>query len=176
MNRKQKKANATGRNAGPTEQHVRLSYHMLGHPNFRALNGASTKVLLALAVRHTGYNNGRIVASYDEIAQTQSMSKTTVSRACKQLEYYGFIKLRKRGHFYGRRANEWEITFVKSAGYHPTHDWKHEKPKRNRPSSQSKPSTAVDEIINLPEYAHQRQEKIKSGYQNETETSIMVSN
>lgn len=139
---------------------------MLSSPNFLALKPASIKVLLEIARRHTGFNNGRIGASYDDLAKTLHMGKTTVFRACEELEYYGFIKLRKRGQFLGRKANEWEVTFLQSEGYHPEHEWKQAKPRRRKRSGRSQ-IDAVSEIVNSPEFLEQRREKIEARYSNE---------
>lgn len=166
MARKHKNINAKGRSLYDASQYLGLGYTMLSSPNFYALKPAAIKVLLEIGRRHTGYNNGRIAASYDDLAGTLHMGKTTVFRACEELEYYGFIKLRKRGQFWGRRANEWEVTFIRSEGYHPTHEWKQIKPRRQKRPARSR-SDAISEIANFPEFSEQRREKIEARYLNE---------
>lgn len=154
-----------GRSLYPTAQFVGLGYEMLNHENFRALSGASVKVLLLLATKHGGFNNGRLGLSYDQMASNLNMGKSTAYKACEELQYYGFIKLRKLGQFHGRLASEWEITFIRSEGYQPTHDWKQVKPRRNRRSSRSKPPSPIEEVINSPEYADSKRRKIETRYQ-----------
>lgn len=154
MHRKRKNnVNSKGREKYSPEQFIGLSYKMIRHPNFCALNGASLKVLLALCQKHTGFNNGKIGMSYDELAVTLHMGKTTAHRACQELEYYGFIKMRKKGRFYGRKATEWEITFLKSEGYHPSHDWKEIKTRRNARPKRRKATPLIEQIIEESEDA-----------------------
>lgn len=97
---------------------------MLRHKNFRKLSGSSVKVLLELCSRHNGYNNRKIVCSYEELANPLGLGKATVSNALKQLKAAGFIVCTKKGYFTGRQASVWEITFLPSEGYEPTHLWK----------------------------------------------------
>tara|TARA_B100000242_G_scaffold292284_1_gene267368 strand:+ start:100 stop:372 length:273 start_codon:yes stop_codon:yes gene_type:complete len=85
------------------------------------------------------------------------MSKATVFRAYNELEYYGFIKLRKKGQFLGRLANEWEITFIQSEGYHPTHDWKEKKARLNSKKSKPEENSIMDSI--LDDYKAEMQNK-----------------
>ncbi len=166
MAKKRKNINAKGRSLYDGSQYLSLGYNMLSSPNFLALNPAAVKVLVEIGRRHTGFNNGHIGASYDDMAKRLHMSKATVFRACEDLEYYGFIKLRKRGQFWGRKANEWEVTFIQSEGYHPTHDWKEAKPRLRKRPARSK-IDPINEIINSPECIEQRRKKIKARYSNE---------
>lgn len=138
---------AKGRSSGQGEQYLRLPYHMINHPNFRALGGSCVKVLLALCAKHNGYNNGRIFMSLDDMQNQLYMGKATAKRACEDLAYYGFIKLKKCGNFYGRKAHEWEITFLKSEGYNPTHEWKHEKKRLRQKKKRPKKIDFIEEAI-----------------------------
>lgn len=115
-----KNCNQTGRQKYPSEQFVKIPYGLLKHPNFRALSGSAVKVLLFMTTKHTGFNNKQIILSYDDMAKALHMSKGTAYQACQDLIYYGFIKIIKEGYFYGRKATEWEITFLLSEGYKPT--------------------------------------------------------
>ncbi len=96
--------------------------------------------------------------SYEHAAQSLSMGKTTVGRALNELEYYGFIKLIKPGHFLGRKASEWEITFHEARGNLATHEWKDYKKIKKRAKKLS--LSPVDAVLNSPELQQQRKEKL----------------
>ena len=166
--RKRNKVNQKGRSSYTSDQYIKITYHMIKHPNFCALNGSAIKVLLFLCTRHNGFNNGRISMSYDEMVQFLHMGKSTAYRACEGLEYYGFVKMAKRGTFYGRKATEWEITFLKSEGYHPTNDWKEQKCRKGKKRKKALSASIADAIISENEYKKERRRKIDSRYQNET--------
>ncbi|MAS87838.1 MAG: helix-turn-helix domain-containing protein [Micavibrio sp.] len=157
-----KNINAKGRQAYSSEQFVKLKYGMIKHPNFMALKGASIKVLLYLCTKHTGFNNGKITASYDEIAKDLKMGKATALRACEELQYFGFLKLKKKGTFLGRKASDWELTFVHSEGYEPTHDWKEAKTQKRKRAR--KPF--VEDISDTEEFKEDHQRKIEERYLN----------
>ena len=160
--------NAKGRSKYNGEQHLKLTHHMMNHPNFRALKGNAVKVLLALCAKHNGFNNGRIFMSYDDMADQLYIGKTTAHRVCEELEYYGFIKMTRRSTFLGRRATEWEITFLKSEGYHPSHDWKKQKPRLRKRKKKPKAQSLEEMVFPDEEYQEDRARKTKSRYQNET--------
>lgn len=168
MSRKSKNINQKGRSKWDGEQHLRLPYGMLRHPNFLALSGSALKVLLFMVTKHSGFNNGKIALSFDDMAEALHMGKATALRACEDLDYYGFIKLKKAGHFYGRKASEWEITFVQSEGMQPTHDWKEAKPRLRARKVKPASKTAIDEIVESPEYLESRRQKIEARCSAET--------
>lgn len=153
---KSKNINAKGRSKYNNDQYLKLSYGLLRHPNFRALNGSAVKVLLELCVRHNGFNNGKIVLSSDDGAKILHMSKATLFRAFADLEYYGFIKLKKLGRFLGRKASEWEVTFLSSEGYHPSHDWKETKKRLRKRKKKTDISSSIEDIVNSPESLEHR--------------------
>lgn len=168
MGKNSKNINTKGRSKWSNEQYARLTYGMLQHPNFMALGGAAVKVLMFMLTKHNGYNNGKIALSYDDMAKPLHIGKGTAYRACEDLEYYGFIKLRKMGHFYGRKACEWEITFIQSEGYEPSHDWKIAK-KRLRPRpAKTKEALPTDDVLLSPEYLESRKHKIEARCLTET--------
>lgn len=52
------------------------------------------------------------------------MGNSTIARAFEELQEKGFVKLIKKGHWYGRRANEWQITMHPIGGSRiPENDW-----------------------------------------------------
>jgi hypothetical protein len=133
-----RKPNKTGRNSD--HQYWPLPYSMAQSQAFRLLSGSAVKVLIELRVRFNGHNNGRISLSLDEAATLLAMSKSTVKRALEELLKVGFIRLAKRGVFYGRRASEWEMTFESRDGQPATHEWKQwQAPARRKPPKKIKP-------------------------------------
>lgn len=168
MSRKSKNINQKGRSKWDGEQHLRLPYGMLRHPNFLALSGSALKVLLFMVTKHNGFNNGKIALSYDDMAEALHIGKATALRACEDLEYYGFIRLKKAGHFYGRKASEWEITFVQSEGIQPTYGWKDAKPRLRARKVKRSAKTAIDEIVESPEYLESRKKRMEARFLAET--------
>lgn len=104
-------------------QYVPLPYSLLRHPAWRSLSPAAIKVWLELRSRFNGNNNGKLTLSVDQGAKLLGMSKTTVTRALKELETKGFIVKTRPGAWYGRRATEWRVTDQRYDGYPPTRDW-----------------------------------------------------
>ena len=52
------------------------------------------------------------------------VGKATAQRAFAELETKGFIKMTKRGSWYGRLATTWTVTDRQLNGHFPTNDWK----------------------------------------------------
>ncbi len=102
---------------------------MLKHEAWRGLSGNAMKVYLELCTRYTvkgdgiTNNNGELTLSLDEAARLLKMGKSTAQRALIELEEKGFIKLCKKGHWYGRQASKFAITNQKLNGQPPTKDW-----------------------------------------------------
>ncbi len=121
--RKGKRPNATGRNE--TVQYFSVSYAMAQSPAWRSLSGAALKVWVELRCRFNGRNNGQLSLSWDEAARLLGLGKGTVGRAFAELEAKGFIKMTKRGQWYGRRATTWAVTDKSYQGHLAAHAWKH---------------------------------------------------
>lgn len=131
--RKRRRPNATGRSQQNHPQFLQLPYEMLQHKKFKNLSGSAIKVLLEISIRHSGFNNRKITCSYSELEKPLKLGRATVSRALKELMETGFIVLVRKGYFTGRRASVWEITFIRSEGYEPTHMWKDPAQRPHRP-------------------------------------------
>jgi DNA-binding transcriptional MocR family regulator len=119
--------NATGRSKGEG-QFLALPYSTAASPAFRSLSGAAVKVWVELRCRFNGANNGRLSLSWDQGAALLGLSKTTVGRAFRELAAKGFVRLRKAGQWYGRRAAEYVLTDISFDGYPPTRDWERWRP------------------------------------------------
>lgn len=125
---------SNGRSAPKHPQHVRITHEIIRSKKFRNLKGNSVKVLLYLCSKHNGFNNRKIACSCDDLAKDMRMSKSTALSCLEQLEHSGFIQCIKKGYFTKRKASEWEITFLSSEGYEPTHLWKDPDQRPNRPN------------------------------------------
>tara|TARA_B100000965_G_scaffold381828_2_gene379641 strand:+ start:4924 stop:5325 length:402 start_codon:yes stop_codon:yes gene_type:complete len=124
--KKFRRPNAKGRN--DQEQYLAIPYAMARSPAFRNLGGAALKVWVELRSRYNGGNNGDLSLSLDEGSKLLSMGKATVQRGLNELEAKGFIKMTKRGHWYGRKATTWAVTDISHKGHIATRDWKSWKP------------------------------------------------
>ena len=136
--RRGRKTDKTGRNSD--HQYWNIPYSMAQSPAVRLLKGHALKILIELRARFNGYNNGKIILSYEDACRTLGMSKATVKRAFDELQEVGFIKLIKQGRWHGRMASEWCLTFENCDGQPATHEWKHwQPPKRRAPPQKIKP-------------------------------------
>ena len=118
---RRRKANATGRN--DTEQYVPIPYTMARSSAWRSLSGSAVKVWVELRSRFNGRNNGDLSISMDEGARLLGIGKATIHRAFAELEAKGFVKMTKRGQWYGRMATTWAVTDRPIQGHLPTRDW-----------------------------------------------------
>lgn len=90
-------------------------------PAFNELKGIELRLYMALAIRHDGYNNGKIVLGARDAAKELRVSKNTVLPCFRRLVELGLIIRRVKGEIYldktgkvsadsERIASEWEIT------------------------------------------------------------------
>lgn len=155
MSKRQKgRPNATGRSQPKQPQHLWLTYEMLKHKKFRQLSGSAVKVLLEISSRHNGFNNRKISCAYSELSKPLKLGKATIKRALMELMDKGFIVLVSKGYFTGRKASEWEITFLRSEGYEATHMWKDPEQRPQRPNLAPVKRTSIGET--LTELTHQQ--------------------
>jgi DNA-binding MarR family transcriptional regulator len=94
------------------EPHVRLHIWLLKQASWLSLSAPARVVLIQLMSRYNGSNNGRIGYSVRTAAKECRLSKTTASRAFKELTRNGFIECKIRGGFSRkvRHATEWLLT------------------------------------------------------------------
>jgi hypothetical protein len=158
MSRKRRRTgrrpDATGRSAEPA-QYVNVSYRFLQSDAWRSLGGAAVKVYWELRARFNGGNNGQLHLSLEEAAALLSLGKATILRALQELEAKGFIRLAKRGQWYGRRASEYAVTDREVDGAPATNDWKDWRPdagkaprapRYRRPAHKTKSGSIADHI------------------------------
>ena len=121
MTKRRRKVNATGRN--DTEQYIKIPYTMIRHHAWRSLSPPAIKVWIELRSRFNGRNNGDLSLGLDEGARLLGMSKSTVSRALKELADKGFTKMTKLGRWCGRMATTWAVTDRPLKGNLATRNW-----------------------------------------------------
>src|SRR3954451_15400028 len=88
---------ARSRSAEP--RHVRQYEWMLASPAYRSLGIYSRALLLEIARRYNGINNGDISMSYREAEELLNCSNKPIPGAFRELQEKGFIKQSRRGSF-----------------------------------------------------------------------------
>jgi hypothetical protein len=107
------------------EQYIPLSYAMVRSNAFRSLSGAALKVFLEIRTRFHGSNNGELSLSVKDAKQLLGLAQATIHRAFAELEVKGFLRLIRRGHWYGKKAALWLTTDRGVDGEPPTNAWRH---------------------------------------------------
>jgi hypothetical protein len=138
-------ANRTGRSEGD-RRHVRLEYWVLDHPNFLALSANAKVVMIYMAKRFNGFNNGQIGFGWraGTLVATNSkehrevafgLSRHQIGRALDELETAKFIVCTKPATFNQKRlTREWRLTWLESGAdgrQPPTKDFATVAPGRN---------------------------------------------
>src|SRR3954454_9739704 len=101
---------------------IMLPHAVYDSPAFAMLAPVDIAVLLLLIRKHNGRNNGDIVLGVREVVTRCGCSKTTATRALKQLQKAGLVCLTRQGHLVpeiGRAniASRWRLNFL--ADSHP---------------------------------------------------------
>jgi hypothetical protein len=109
-------------------QFIPIPYEMAKSDAWRYLPGNAIKAYVELRRRFTGSNNGELSLSLDEAAKLLHLGKATVQRALVLLEQHGFIRMIKRGHWYGRMASTYAVTDRPIGTQAPTNDWRSWRP------------------------------------------------
>ncbi len=78
---------------------IALPHALYDHPAFRELSGTSLKVMLGLARQYRGKNNGDLSASHTQAVRWGVASKTSLTKALKQLLALGLIIRTREGIF-----------------------------------------------------------------------------
>jgi len=128
-----RRPNAKGRDE--TWQYLSIPYSMARSRAFRRLGGPALKVWIELRCRYNKRNNGDLSLSLREAAKLLGMSQSTAQRALKELEAKGFIRMQKRGQWYGRIATTWIVTDCPYDGNLPTRDWNNWRPTKRKNQS-----------------------------------------
>jgi len=108
---------------------VALPYFMMHHPTFRQLSPNAVRLFIELKMIFNGSNNGHIALSCRDAGERCGFTRNTAGKAFKELEYYGFIILRRVGHFGNRHASEYILTCEAWNNQPATNNWKTSRPK-----------------------------------------------
>lgn len=121
------KANATGRNETP--RFVQLFHWMLESSAYRELRPVARALLVELARRYNGINNGEIgLGEREAIYQLDMSDRKAIRRAFKELKDAGFIVKTRAAAFNvktagSRRASEWRLTWLPTSDASATRDF-----------------------------------------------------
>lgn len=93
------------------------AYHSLSLP--------ARCTLIELLDRSSGVNNGMIGLGVRELANELRSSTDTAARALRELDDSGLARPVTGGHWRGKRATEWRLTFIvcHKTGELPQHNW-----------------------------------------------------
>jgi hypothetical protein len=113
MSKRHNSTDRTGRSK-KSARHVRLHHWMMQTEAWKSLSGNQRAILVEMAARYNGSNNGRIHFSIREAAAAVHVSKATAARDLAVLQDRGFIVARIRGGFNVKdkraQATEWRLT------------------------------------------------------------------
>lgn len=96
------------------QRYVALHFWLLESEAFGALSGNAVKLLVRLAARYNGVNNGAISMSVREAKAELGCSLNHAAKCFRELESAGFIEATQRGAFdwKKRHATTWRLTWV----------------------------------------------------------------
>lgn len=103
----------------PREQRfATLQFWMLDSDAFRELRGNAVKLLLRLATRYNGANNGAISMSTREAWKEVNCSHNHAAELFHELQEAGFIRATQKGSFdwKKRHATTWRLTWLDCDG------------------------------------------------------------
>ena len=83
-------------------------------PAYRGLHLRSRAILFEIAARMNGYNNGKIVLSYEQIREATGCCNRDIAVAMAQLWRHGLIEFRECENWNQHKAREYRLTFVSS--------------------------------------------------------------
>jgi hypothetical protein len=112
-----RRANATGRN-DEIPRYIMFHHWMLESPAYAALRPIARALLVEMARRYNGHNNGEIgLGEREAVARLAITDRRAARRAFGELEAAGFIVKTRAGAFNvkaadGRRASEWRLTWL----------------------------------------------------------------
>jgi hypothetical protein len=129
--RSRKMANLSRRpNAPPEDQPwIWFSRDMLESAAFRSLSGPALHVLFRLAVEHmahAGTENGALVQTYDQLAES-GVRRKSIKAAIDELEEKGFIEIKRGARSFGtgRQPSLYELAWLPARDRSPASNrWK----------------------------------------------------
>lgn len=110
----------------PREQRfATLHFWLLDSDAFRELRGNAVKLMLRLATRYNGANNGAISMSTREALREVSCSHNHAAELFHELQDAGFIRATQKGSFgwKKRHATTWRLTWLECDGEPATREF-----------------------------------------------------
>src|SRR4051794_8826871 len=100
-----------GRSTGEA-RHVRLYHWLLATPAWKSLGAVERSIYVEMAALFNGSNNGKIVYSIRQAAESLRIGKSKAAHAIARLVDRGFIVAEVKGGFNrkARHATEWRLT------------------------------------------------------------------
>lgn len=100
------------------ERFATLHFWMLDSDAFRDLRGNAVKLLLRLATRYNGANNGAISMSTREALEEVNCSHNHAAELFHELADAGLIRATQKGSFHWkkRHATTWRLTWLECDG------------------------------------------------------------
>jgi len=97
----------TGRYAG-------IPHAVMNHPDYVALSSSAIRLLLELAKQYNGRNNGDLSTAFSLMQKRGFHSKTTLSKALRELEERHFVLRTRESRFLnpGRRCALYALTWL----------------------------------------------------------------
>lgn len=119
--------------------YIGLPLAVVKSPEWAALSGHATKLLIDLRLQFNGYNNGALCCIYSQMARERGWrSKDTLWNALQELIGTGFVRCTKHGKRIGGRhePNRYRLTWERTdanwqkdpANQLPTHDYRNAEP------------------------------------------------
>jgi len=81
-------------------------------PDYINLNGSAVKLLVEMACQFKGGNNGDLCPAWTLMKERGFCSKTTLSKAIKELLQAEMILLTRQGHFIKNKASLYALTWA----------------------------------------------------------------
>jgi len=122
---------ARGRGKGTNKrQFIQLYRNVKRSTAYHGLGTTARSALIELIDRYNGVNNGHIGLGTRELAYELRCSKDTAARALKELDDAGLAHPTKIGAWRGRKATEWQLTFLRcdKTGDFPKTQWDERSP------------------------------------------------
>jgi hypothetical protein len=128
------KVTKKGRSRG-SGRFVMLTFDLIGSPAWEGLSTQARAVLIQVAKRYNGSNNGRLAVSVRMLEAECCITKTTAAKAIKKLVEAGFLDVMQQGAFSNKKSMsaEYRLTWFKCdrTGEAASRAWK------SRPASET---------------------------------------
>ena len=104
-------------------QFVKMPVAFLQHPAVRTLPGSATRLLVELASRHNGRNNGSIFLSQREAHRLLGISQDAYVYGTAILESRRLIEKTSEANWADKMTTHWRLTFIANNNDIPTNEY-----------------------------------------------------